>query len=73
MEQPDLFDETKILTNTSHNGYQRCLGLLENNPNTREWRVLVKLNAILNQNSATCWWYPYFLKERDGGGANVII
>ena len=65
MEQPDLFDETKILTNTSHNGYQRCLGLLENNPNTREWRVLVKLNAILNQNSATCWWYPYFLKERE--------
>ena len=41
MEQSNLFDETKILTNTSHNGYQRCLGLLENNPETRDWRVLV--------------------------------
>ena len=65
MEHPDLFDETKILTNTSHNGYQRCLGLLENNPETRDWRVLVELNAILNQNSAAFWWYPYFLKERE--------
>lgn len=69
MEQEDLdldvFDETKILTNTSHNGYQRCLGLLENNPETRDWRVLVELNAILNQNSIASWWYPYFLKERE--------
>ena len=65
MEQSNLFDETKILTNTSHNGYQRCLGLLENNPNTRDWRVLVELNAILNYGSAACWWYPYFLKERE--------
>jgi len=64
-EDLDLFDETKILTNTSHNGYQRCLGLLENNPETREWRVLVELNAILNQNSIATWWYPYFLKERE--------
>ncbi len=61
----DVFDETKILTNTSHNGYQRCLGLLENNPKTRDWRVLVELNAILNQNSIATWWYPYFLKERE--------
>ncbi len=69
MEQEDLdldvFDETKILTNTNHNGYKRCLGLLENNPNTRDWRVLVELNAILNQNSIATWWYPYFLKERE--------
>lgn len=61
----DVFDETKILTNTTHKGYQRCLSLLENNPNTRDWRVLVELNAILNQNSIATWWYPYFLKERE--------
>ena len=60
MELSNLFDETKILTNTSHNGHQRCLGLLENNPYTRDWRVLVELNAILNYGSAACWWYPYF-------------
>ena len=44
--------------------YLQRLSILESNPETKDWRLLVELNARLSKYSKFSWFYGMVLRER---------